>query len=783
MKNFLSLLLLFGCSVTVEAQIQRFDNNSNFNQIDENGNLTIKNRNKTDSLSGNHKEIPKGLKVWTIDNRFGDQTIAEVDTVPHMFQNSVFTTGLRGEYNSTGTIASPRIARIYIDRMEDKQFIFTQPYDYFVQPVNLHHFTNTYSPITNITYNTNGNKINGEDYIKTMFAVNAGKRLGVGFKFDYRYARGYYSKQNASLFDYTMWGSYLGDKYQAHLLMSTNHQKTTENGGITNDNYITHPEIFNEDFQSDEIPTVLSSTWNRNDNQHIFFSHRYSVGFNKKVPMTEEEIKAKKFAIASKKENDEKKLKDELRKKAKADGRSFDEKAYDNQQSFSGRPENAKIAGDEPTSQSKNGKRITVNGKNAADSLINSTNKAKEDTAWLKNEYVPVTSFIHTAEFNNYRRIFQAYETPENYYLNEYFKSFDGKTFSGDSIYDRTRHFELKNTFAIAMLEGFNKWVKSGLKIFASYDMRHFELPDNAYSVNKTNEYDFSIGGQLNKTQGTLFHYNVIVEFGILGQDAGFLKIDANADLNFKLMGDTIQLKATGFMHRTSPTFYYRHYHSKHLWWDNDDLDKIIHSRILGEFSLKRTDTKLRIAYDNIQNYTYFVSTYNVTSDYKRTGNTVSVNQKKGNLSLLTAQLWQNFKLGILNWENVLTYQKSTDEEVLPVPYFNAYTNLYIKFRIAHVLNTEFGVDANYFTKYYAPDYCPAIGQFAVQGNGENQKVKVGNYPLANVYFNFHLKHTRFYVMYSHFNQGSFRNAYFYAPHYPLNQAILQFGLSWNFFN
>ena len=151
MKNFLSLLLLFGCSVTVEAQIQRFDNNSNFNQIDENGNLTIKNRNKTDSLSGNHKEIPKGLKVWTIDNRFGDQTIAEVDTVPHMFQNSVFTTGLRGEYNSTGTIASPRIARIYIDRMEDKQFIFTQPYDYFVQPVNLHHFTNTYSPITNIT--------------------------------------------------------------------------------------------------------------------------------------------------------------------------------------------------------------------------------------------------------------------------------------------------------------------------------------------------------------------------------------------------------------------------------------------------------------------------------------------------------------------------------------------------------------------------------------------------------------------------------------------------------
>ena len=86
-----------------------------------------------------------------------------------------------------------------------------------------------------------------------------------------------------------------GEKYQANLLLSLNHQKVAENGGITNDAYITHPDMFNESFETNEIPTVLTRNWNRNDNQHIFFNHRYSLGFYRKVPMTKDEIKAKEF--------------------------------------------------------------------------------------------------------------------------------------------------------------------------------------------------------------------------------------------------------------------------------------------------------------------------------------------------------------------------------------------------------------------------------------------------------------------------------------------------------
>ena len=110
------------------------------------------------------------------------------------------------------------------------------------------------------------------------------------------YGRGFYQNQSTALFDFTLWTSYLGDRYQAHAIFSTDHMKNTENGGITDDNYITHPEIFEDNFTSSEIPVCLSDNWTRNDAVHFFLSHRYSVGFNKKVPMTEEEIAAKKFA-------------------------------------------------------------------------------------------------------------------------------------------------------------------------------------------------------------------------------------------------------------------------------------------------------------------------------------------------------------------------------------------------------------------------------------------------------------------------------------------------------
>lgn len=752
-----------------------------FNQMDEDGNVTQRStKHNTDSL-GTDKEIPKGIKVWTVDERFGDIRKAELDTVPHMFMNTIFGTGLRGEYNTLGNVGTPRINRVFIDRQDDGQFLFTQPYDFFVKPVSTFHFTNTLSPFTNLTYNTAGNRTNGEDHFTAKFGVNAGKRLGVGFNFDYIYGRGYYQNQSTSHFNYTMYGSYLGDRYQAHLLFSTNHQKVTENGGITDDNFVLHPESFDDDFATNEIPTVLENNWNRNDNQHVFLSHRYNVGFKRKVKMTEEEIKAKKFALEAKRDSEERKRREEERRKAEDEGRDFNEDNVKEKKTYAGRPSDAKIAGNEPTATDSMGKsgRINVDSKEMADSLAKVSAKAAADTMWMKDEYVPVTSFIHTMKLDNYKRIYQAYNTPADFYADNYVAG----PYAGDSIYDKTSHLRLQNTFAISMLEGFNKWAKAGVKAFVTSDLRRFVLPssDSNTATTSYNEHNLSVGGQLSKTEGKTLHYNVTAETWLLGEDLGQLKIDGAVDLNFPLFGDTVTLAAKGFFHRINPTFYYRHYHSRHFWWDNTSLSKELHSRVEGLFSYRKTNTTLRVAFDEIQNYTYLAMGYNIADDHSRKGNTMEVRQKGGAITLLTLSLAQNFKLGPLNWENVITYQKSTDNDVLPVPDLNIYTNLYLRFKIAQVLKCDFGADGRYFTKYYAPDYSPALGQYAVQ-TGDN-RVQTGNYPLVNIYANFHLKHTRFFVMMSHVNAGSGNRQYFLTPHYPLNQRVFRFGLSWNFFN
>ena len=95
------------------------------------------------------------------------------------------------------------------------------------------------------------------------------------------------------------------------------------------------------------------------------------------------------------------------------------------------------------------------------------------------------------------------------------------------------------------------------------------------------------------------------------------------------------------------------------------------------------------------------------------------------------------------------------------------------------LLQVQLGVDCNYYTKYYAPAYQPATMAFYNQ-----RELKLGNYPFMNAYVNMKLYKTRFYVMYSHANQGLFGgSSYFGALHYPMNPSRLQFGISVDFAN
>lgn len=390
--------------------------------------------------------------------------------------------------------------------------------------------------------------------------------------------------------------------------------------------------------------------------------------------------------------------------------------------------------------------------------------------------YVPVSSFIWTLDYNSASHVFdntnieEASDFWNNFYL------------SADGTHDRTSYWSLRNTFGVSLLEGFNKYAKAGLSAYLTHEIRRYNLevdpaqieyrpehltalPADMPAIGGTTENLLWVGAQLTKQQGKLFRYEATGKIGVVGPAAGEIDVAGNISARFKFWKDSVKVTGYGsFANKTAP-FLMNNYVSNHFIWHND-FGKTRSIRAGGRLDVGFTDTHLDIGVENVQNHIYF-------------NNSGLPVQYGGSVQVFSASLQQNFKVGILHWNNSVTYQTSTETSVIPMPKLAVYSNLYILFRIAKVLQVQFGVDCDYYTKYNAPVYQPATTAFCNQN-----EVEVGGYPFCNAYLNMKLKKARFYVLMSHVNQGMFGgNKYFSMPGYPLNPRRFQLGISVDFAN
>ncbi len=391
-----------------------------------------------------------------------------------------------------------------------------------------------------------------------------------------------------------------------------------------------------------------------------------------------------------------------------------------------------------------------------------------------EREFVKVARITHTLDFATGKREFINYIQPTDFYADTYLPF--------DSV-DTYRNISIENRVGLSLCEGFSKWAIADVTAYASYRYNRYTMPDIADGIpyaHRYNEHTIFLGGIVESTLKENIKYKLQGETAATGDDLGAFSLVGSGTYKFNLWGKPATVEANAFAKNNRPSFYYRHFHSEHYWWDHSDLDKEFKTRVELNIGIDKTRTRIRAGVENIKNYTYIASLPAATSNGTPLSR-LAVQQAGDNIQVMSATLWQGLKWGILNIDTEVTYQHSSDQEILPLPDFNLYANLYIKFKIAKVLNTELGADVRYFTGYYAPNYSPALGQFCLQTPGD--KVEIGDYPIASVYANFLLKETRFYVKYQHINEGSGNSNYFLAPHYPLNQAVLWLGLSWNFYN
>ena len=396
------------------------------NQIDPN----TQPDNLEDSTNTEIQSLPPKLYMWKLSETLGNRTIIPADTASLNFQSTNLVEGMFGHYNYLGNLGSPRLSRLFFEREESEPTIFMAPFSSFFTRPDQVLFTNSNVPYTNLTYYKAGNKVNGEERFKSYFSVNVNKQLAFGFNIDYLYGRGYYQNQSTSHFNAGLFGSYIGEKYQVQAVYNNFFLKMNENGGIADDQYITRPENMSggkKEYESTTIPVKLEQSSNRNKDFYIYLTQRYRLGFTRRVRNTQEgkpTVSAPKASSSPSSESE-----------------------------ISASNNDIALPNDSIASKS-------VSTLAATNDSLPSVSTADNDSLF-EEEFVPVTSFIHTLKVERSRHQFRSGSEPEGFFPEDY-KLY--KNYSNDS----TTAFSVKNVFGIALLEGFNKYAKAGLTAYIS---------------------------------------------------------------------------------------------------------------------------------------------------------------------------------------------------------------------------------------------------------------------------------------------------------------------------
>jgi hypothetical protein len=726
--GFIYLLFLLSFSGTLSGQSGKKGIMANLNAAPEH---------LSDSLlqADSSRISTSRVTTFRLTDRFGERYIAPMDTMRLNFSNSVLMEGRGLAVSYLANIGAPAQSRLFSERDEEDDFIFARPYQYYITTPANALFYDVKDPYTRITYTRGGGQQGREEMFKGVLTTNFGKNINIGTDFDYTYVRGQYTSNSNKLLSYRLFGNYLSDRYEAHAYLRNYNYINTENGGILDDSIITHTYKYEErtpvNWQT--IQTRYTNTWNRTKGMQIFLTHRYNLGFYREMTAKEKEESEKKKELR-------KQLEEEKSKREALEERTSDEEQAENAASTTSAPDDI-FAG--------------TDGR-----------QSEDDEEDIDAVFVPVSSIIHTLEFErNSRRFISEMNGIDTCY---------GGIIYGprDSIpNDYTESWRLNNTIALALREGFQDWVKFGLTAYVNFDKRRFTLPSAEDSLRGTTVYDeFStyLGAELSKKQGQLFTYKARGEFCLIGTDLGEFRADGEIKSQFRLLGKEASVKATGYIKNLTPAFYTRHHHSRYFLWDSG-LKNTQRVFVGGEVDVEQTRTRLSAGVESIQNYIYF-------------GKEGVPEQYGSNLQVVTARIKQDFRYKAFGWENEVAYQLSSEKSVLPLPQVAAYTNIYLDFILAKVLHLQIGADAHYHTAYYAPYYEPATQQFQLLP--DEKRVKIGNYPIINAYANFQLKQARFFI--SGYNMSSLfirPTSYFSLPHYPLNPMLIKLGISVFFAN
>ena len=370
-------------------------------------------------------------------------------------------------------------------------------------------------------------------------------------------------------------------------------------------------------------------------------------------------------------------------------------------------------------------------------------------------------SLVFTHQFNQEYKFFEfTQDTPNDRF---------GDRFT-NKIYNKTRYNHFYNKLGVAYKT-------------KSYGDLEFFIDDNKYNYYYNRVvYDSagdifipnSISDRINNLGGNYSYLinkvNVRLHVSQSISDQSISNIEASG--NYKI-NDDYKFEFKYQKLNSLPNLNYNLYQSGYVdynWSNNFKNEK------LNQFQFSALTKWLNInaTYKVLDDYLFFD---NLTNDITQLN--VKPQQYDKTINYFSVKANKEIKFWKFALDNTLLYQQvEQSNEVLNVPKIVTRNTLYFTghvFKKAMLLQT--GVTFQYFTKYYANDYNPLIGEFYVQNES-----KIGGFPMFDFFVNARVRQTRIFLKAEHFNSAWTGYDFYSAPNYPYRDFMVRFGLVWNFF-
>ena len=385
-----------------------------------------------------------------------------------------------------------------------------------------------------------------------------------------------------------------------------------------------------------------------------------------------------------------------------------------------------------------------------------------------------VTTFFigHSSEFSTFRKIYTdniaaTDEVGRNFYHGNFFLN---PTQSNDSI----RVMRLENRIFAKLQPWAADAFVSTLDVgIGNRIQKHYLFTPDTYLTGPSNTtwnstYLYGgVGGQLRNA----VHWNAQGDFTFLGQELGDMGIRADARLDLypfrRHRKSPISLSAHFETSLDEPDFYVQHMYANHYKWEND-FGKISTTKIEGKLAIPHLDFELAAGYALLDKNIYY-DTLGV------------VRQNTTPMSVAKVSLTKNFRLWKFHFDNRILAQVSSNEDVMPLPLVAANLRWYLQFDIVSkdVMQMQIGANVTGTTKWYAPAYSPALGQFHNQ-----KKEQYGMSPYIDAFINVQWKRATIFVKLVNAGMGwPLESADYFSAHgFIRPQRALKFGIWWPFY-